>query len=153
MAGYASRDSRSQGNAEHGGRGMSDVLYRTHSRRGRTEAPAMRIPLSAVLAIFLVSATRAADAPPAASPAPAACNLGRIASLDMTMLPDGEIAIPVTVNDQEMKLIVDTGDIYSGIGEESADALHLKRGIAGQMFYFLGNVPAYQYGVAHSLKL
>jgi len=113
----------------------------------------MRIPLSVVLAMLLVSASRAADAPPAASPALAVCKLGRIASLDMTMLPDGEIAIPVTVNDQDMKLIVDTGDIYSGIGEESADALHLKRGIAGQMFYFLGNVPAYQYVEAHSFEL
>ena len=113
----------------------------------------MRILLSVVLTMSLVSAARAADAPSAPSPAPTACNVGRIASLDMTMLPDGEIAVPVTVNDQEMKLIVDTGDIYSGIGEESADALHLKRGIAGQMFYFLGNVPAYQYVAAHSFKL
>jgi len=113
----------------------------------------MKLPLSVVLAMLLVSASRAADAPPTASPALAVCKLGRIASLDMTMLPDGEIAIPVTVNDQDMKLIVDTGDIYSGIGEESADALHLKRGITGQMFTFLGNVPAYQYVEAHSFKL
>lgn len=113
----------------------------------------MRTPISVVLAMLLASASWAADAPPAAPQAPAACNVGRLASLDMTMLPDGEIAVPVTVNDQDMKLLVDTGDIYSGIGEESADALHLKRGISAQMFYFLGNVPAYEYVEAHSFKL
>jgi len=113
----------------------------------------MRAVLSIILAAISGSAAQAADVPPVVPQTAAACNLGRIASLDMTMLPDGEIAVPVTVNEQDMKLIVDTGDIYSGIGEESANALHLKRGIAGQMFYFLGNVPAYQYVEAHSFKL
>lgn len=97
------------------------------------------------------AAALAADsAPPAAA---GACNLGRIAALDMTMLPDGEIAVPATVNGQDVKLIVDTGDIYSGIGAQNADALHLKRKLAGQMFFFLGNVPAYQYVEADSFKL
>jgi predicted aspartyl protease len=113
----------------------------------------MKILFSIVLATFMASAARAADNTPVASQAPTNCNVGRIASLDMTMLPDGEIAVPVTINDQEMKLIVDTGDIYSGIGEESADALHLKRGNTGQAFTFLGNLPAYQYVEAHSFKL
>jgi predicted aspartyl protease len=103
--------------------------------------------------LLLLTASTALAADPAPPAAPAACNLGRIAALDMTMLPNGEIAVPATVNGQDVRLIVDTGDIFSGIGAQNADALHLKRKLAGEMFFFLGNVPAYQYVEAESFKL
>ncbi len=113
----------------------------------------MRTLTSAMLLVLLASAARATDTAPPGAPAPAACHLGRIASVDMTMQPDGEIAVPVAVNGQDMRLIVDTGDIYSGIGEQNADALQLRRGLADRMFYFLGHVPSYQYVEARSFRL
>jgi predicted aspartyl protease len=112
----------------------------------------MRVLVSAALLLLTGSTGLAADPAPSEVPA-GGCNLGRIAALDMTMLPDGEIAIPATVNGQDVKLVVDTGDIFSGIGAQNSDALHLKRQLAGQMFFFLGNVPAYQYVEADSFKL
>jgi predicted aspartyl protease len=92
----------------------------------------------------------AADAPP---PAQKSCDLGQIASLDMFVQPDGSIAVPASFNGRDARLVVDTGDIYSGIAEEAADAPQLKRRLAGEMFVFLGNVPVYEYVEPESFTL
>jgi len=54
------------------------------------------------------------------------CNLGLMASLDMTMLPDGRFTVPVSVNGSPQTFMVDTSSIYTEMASEPAHKLGLK---------------------------
>lgn len=53
------------------------------------------------------------------------CRLTRYATLPMTTLSDGRIAVPVTVQGREMNFMVDTGGISATMTSEQASALGL----------------------------
>ncbi len=81
------------------------------------------------------------------APAPQTCTLSQLASLDMHTETDGEIAIPVTVNDRPVEFIVDTASVYSSITSETADALGVKRKRTLNGGTFLNNVPADEFAL------
>jgi Aspartyl protease len=70
---------------------------------------------AAVLALSL-SAARA-DAP--------SCSLGLMASLDMTMLPEGHVEVPLSLNGTTYQFMVDTAGIFSKISENAVKQLGL----------------------------
>lgn len=84
---------------------------------------------------------------------PAACELKRAASLDMVVMSNGEVQIPITVNGKEIRPIVDTGDIYSGITSANADALNLRRYVASMEQVLFGGIPIYEFVTVDSLKI
>ncbi|MEI9933228.1 MAG: pepsin/retropepsin-like aspartic protease family protein [Rhizomicrobium sp.] len=49
-----------------------------------------------------------------------------MASLDMTILPDGKFAVPVEINGTQHKFMVDTAGIFSRLAESSAQKMNLK---------------------------
>ncbi len=68
------------------------------------------------------------------------CTLKQMASLDMTVLADGRVLVPVSINGTPRKFLVDTGGIYSSIGANLAAELGLKkREIAAAIFDSQGN--------------
>ncbi|HUJ47419.1 MAG TPA: aspartyl protease family protein [Rhizomicrobium sp.] len=73
--------------------------------------------LQLILAGLVISGAVAARADEHAQPS---CALQSMASLDTQTLPNGEIAVPATLNDTPALLAVDTGSIYSSISEEAA---------------------------------
>lgn len=116
--------------------------------------------LAAVMLLASGAAPAAADegqthnAPPSsASPAarpfpevtapPATCKLYNLAILDMATEADGRVTIPATIEDQPGRLMVDTGSIYSVLGESEALARNLTIRPSGQIFYYEGGVPLY----------
>ena len=55
------------------------------------------------------------------------CSLVQMASLDMTILPDGRVTVPVTINGVSQSLVVNTASMYSGIPIDTAQSLGLKQ--------------------------
>ena len=53
------------------------------------------------------------------------CSLAQMASLDMTMLPEGRFAVPVSINGTSHLMMVDTAGIYSRITAEAAQKIGL----------------------------
>jgi hypothetical protein len=87
--------------------------------------------VAAALALGLSAAH--ADAP--------SCNLGLMASLDMTMLQDGRFTVPVSLNGTSAKFLVDTGGVYTEIDSGTATALGLKQvPVAGEMYGVAGKI-------------
>ena len=69
------------------------------------------------LAVLVVAAMFVADAEAAPD-----CKLVREASLDMTILPDGKLAVPVTIGTTEKKMIVSLHDSLSYVFGTFADS-------------------------------
>jgi predicted aspartyl protease len=84
---------------------------------------------------------------------PPACGLLLAASLEMGTEPDGQVAVPVTINDRAARLVVDTGSIYSSISSELADELGLKRRLGARGYELLGNVPLYDVVSPNSFRI
>jgi predicted aspartyl protease len=63
----------------------------------------------AVVAAFLGSGAQAQD-----------CTLKQMASLDMTVLPSGLLAVPVALNDVQELFLVDTGGVFTKISAKAA---------------------------------
>ena len=84
-----------------------------------------------ILAGLVVAGASAAQADDRAS---SGCALQLMASLDAQTLPNGEIAVPVTLNDTPALLAVDTGSIYSSISEEAA----VEQGARAQFSPYIG---------------
>lgn len=55
------------------------------------------------------------------------CSLAQMASLDMTMLPDGTFAVPVTINGGQHLFRVDTSAIFTTLSDIAAQKLGLKQ--------------------------
>jgi predicted aspartyl protease len=56
---------------------------------------------------------------------PSACQLERVAESPMTMGEDGRASIPVTIDGQEVRLIIDTGSGLSLLSQSAAETLGL----------------------------
>lgn len=63
------------------------------------------------------------------------CSLQLMASLDMTMLPDGRFAVPVSVNGTTLEFMVDTAGVFSEISTTAANELGLKTMATGSEMY------------------
>ena len=61
----------------------------------------------------------------------------------MTVLPDGRVTVPVSVNGQTMQFLVDTAGVFSEIGEDTAQKLNLKE----------TDPPVTMYGVGGKLRV
>ncbi len=66
------------------------------------------------------------------------CSLAQMASLDMTVLPDGRVTVPVSINGQTFPFLVDTAGVFSEISEGAAQKLNLKETDAGVEMYGVG---------------
>ncbi|MDE2182821.1 MAG: hypothetical protein KGJ78_07350 [Alphaproteobacteria bacterium] len=75
--------------------------------------------LMAVIAAGLTGAAFTADAPKAD------CHLREVASLVLTTLPDGRITVPVTINGQQVQLVVSTDDDFSMLTNSDTVKLNL----------------------------
>jgi hypothetical protein len=63
------------------------------------------------------------------------CSLAQMASLDMTILPDGRFAVPVTINSTQHEFLVDTSGVFSAITGESVEKLGLKEAPTNMEMY------------------
>jgi len=81
------------------------------------------------------------------------CNLGLMASLDMTMLPDGRFAVPVTLNGKSFEFLVDTGGVFTSTDDQTAKALGLEQGPVHGDMYGAGGKVAVTAANVRSLKL
>lgn len=63
------------------------------------------------------------------------CGLGLMASLDMTVLPDGRFTVPVSVNGTPHQFMVDTAGVFSEISAGAAQKLGLNETDAGVNLY------------------
>jgi predicted aspartyl protease len=70
------------------------------------------------LSVFLSPAAQAEDPP--------ACKLTRAAFLDMTLDQAGRPVIPVSINGAKLSFVVDTAGIYTGVRQNTVDALKLR---------------------------
>ncbi|HWA92337.1 MAG TPA: retropepsin-like aspartic protease [Rhizomicrobium sp.] len=104
----------------------------------------MRYPaILAIAAAGFVSAAQAED-----------CTLKQMASLDMTMLPDGRVAVPVTINGTSHRFMVDTAGIFSQISADASQKLGLKEqpiegemyGVGGRLHLTAANVKSFMVG-------
>jgi predicted aspartyl protease len=66
------------------------------------------------------------------------CSLAQMASLDMTILPDGRFTVPVSVNGTALQFMVDTAGVFSKLSGTAADALKLERKATGATMYGVG---------------
>ncbi|MBV8976285.1 MAG: aspartyl protease family protein [Alphaproteobacteria bacterium] len=81
------------------------------------------------------------------------CNLGLMASLDMTMLPDGRFAVPVSLNGKSFEFLVDTGGVYTATHDQIAKALNLEEvPVHGDIYGSAGKISMAAANIA-SLKL
>jgi predicted aspartyl protease len=85
--------------------------------------------------------------------APQPCQLGKLVSLDVVTLPPGEIALPVVINDRPMKLLVDTGSVYSSITQETASSLGLTTNYTARGGAFVNNIAINQFANLDSLSI
>jgi predicted aspartyl protease len=97
-------------------------------------------------------AKMAMPAPPAATPG-APCHQTRVAALDLTTEPSGQVAIPISIDDHPYMLAVDTGAIHTVITSRVADELQLERDLSAQVYELAGGVPIYQVAYSHSFKV
>ena len=82
------------------------------------------------------------------------CTLAQMASLDMTVLPDGRFAVPVSINGTAHEFMVDTSGVYTEIGEPAARKLGLKEaetnatmyGVGGKMKIYATRVDSFKIG-------
>lgn len=81
------------------------------------------------------------------------CGLGLMASLDMTVLPEGRIAVPVTINGTPRSFMVDTAGIYSKLSDAVIDQLGLKRVATDHEFYSVSGKEKVFSADVDSLKL
>jgi len=70
------------------------------------------------IAVFFCMATAVQAAP---------CTLTKATAVDMSRDQVGGVLVPMTVNDQTVNLLVDTGGIYSSLTDSTADKLGLPR--------------------------
>ncbi len=82
-----------------------------------------------------------------------ACRLLQAASLDLTVLPSGAVTAPVSIGDKRFELIVDTGDIFSGISEDAVDAIGAKSRASATRFSFMGGVTVDRYAPVKDLRV
>jgi predicted aspartyl protease len=66
------------------------------------------------------------------------CSLAQMASLDMTILPDGRFTVPVTVNGKTLQFMVDTAGVFSKLSNATVDELKLERKATGGTMYGVG---------------
>jgi predicted aspartyl protease len=66
------------------------------------------------------------------------CGLVQMASLDITMLPEGRIAVPVTINGTPREFMVDTAGVYSSVSDDLVRALGMKKTATGGKIYGVG---------------
>jgi len=85
------------------------------------------VALSALAAILLAVPARAEN-----------CSLGLIASLDMTILPDGRFTVPASVNGTTLNLLVDTAGVFSELSNASVETLKLEKKPTGHEMYGVG---------------
>jgi len=82
------------------------------------------------------------------------CSLAQMASLDMTIFPDGRFAVPVSVNGTAHEFMVDTSGVYTEISEPAAQKLGLKEtetnatmyGIGGKVKIYATRVDSFKIG-------
>jgi predicted aspartyl protease len=86
--------------------------------------------LAAAVAVALLGTQAQAQTP--------ACSLALMASLDMTFLPDGRFAVPVSLNGTPHEFMVDTSGVYTEISDEAAQKLGLKEVETGMAMYGVG---------------
>jgi hypothetical protein len=86
----------------------------------------MKFRYGAALAAMMLASTGAAAQD---------CTLKQMASLDMTMLPDGTFAVPVSINGATLQLAVVTGGIFTKISAEAAAKLGLAEVQSGYEIY------------------
>ena len=84
---------------------------------------------------------------------PPACRLLQAASLQMSTEPDGQIAVPVAIDDRPARLVVDTGSIYSSMSSALVSEFDLKPKPAARIYELLGNVPLYDIVFPHSFRI
>lgn len=103
---------------------------------------------------FVVVAAMLCIATPCfAQSAPQPCQLGKLISLDVVTLPSGEIALPAVINNRPMKLLVDTGSVYSSITQETASSLGLPTNYTSRGGAFLNNVAINQFANLDSIAI
>jgi hypothetical protein len=82
------------------------------------------------------------------------CSLGLMAALDITMMPDGRFAVPVSINGTTHEFMVDTSGVFSALAEESAHKLGLKEietpmelyGVKGKEHIYSVNIDSFKVG-------
>jgi predicted aspartyl protease len=104
-----------------------------------------------VLSLLLSAIPAAAFAEPAAPPQ--ACRLLQMSSLDMIVGGDGRIAVPAVANGKPIRMLVDTGDIYSGIGADTAKQLGLEPKLSRFRSAFFDNVSSNFYVTVNKFEL
>jgi hypothetical protein len=89
--------------------------------------------------IFVVAATVLMMAMLLAGPARAACDLQRLASVDIEMNPAGGVLVPVQVNGRDAWMSLNMGSGMPMIGPAAVEAFHLKTGPAPKDSFINGN--------------
>lgn len=96
----------------------------------------MRIILALCSLLGILGSPAFADSTGPQSP----CQMPLLASLSTSVDPGGTVQVPVTVNERALSLIVDTGDIVTGVTNSAADELGLEKKNFDYTFALLGNV-------------
>ncbi len=83
------------------------------------------------------------------------CQLQRVASLDMQVMPDGRVLVPVSLDDTPRLLMVDTGSPVGLLNNSVAQELGLKsqRIENGMAFYFVNGDQTTRFAAVPSLKI
>jgi predicted aspartyl protease len=111
----------------------------------------IRLYLAAVALALCATAAHAGD-----------CQMSRAASLDMTLMKDGRILVPVAINGTPEYMLVDTGAPLSTLEADTVAALGLKTqrmyegtlfNSLGQSFNALAMVPSLAIDQAHATNL
>lgn len=109
----------------------------------------MRTPLVAISALLLsCMAAAAQDAAPVQI-----CQLPLLASLPTVVLPAGKISVPVNINGRDVGLMVDTGDVVSGVTDSTVAQLNLSTHEAPIRFKMLGGIEVTQMARGDGLKI
>jgi Aspartyl protease len=86
---------------------------------------------------------------------PKDCSLRRLTSIDLTVGPSGPVLLPVSIENTNELMILDTAQVFSFVWQDSADRLSLHKkslpsGLAGTAF---GNTRIDSYTTAPSLSM
>jgi predicted aspartyl protease len=81
------------------------------------------------------------------------CVIRQLASLDLATEPDGEVAVPATIDGHEGLIEVDTGGAQSILGATFANKLQLALGYGNNWFMLYGGVPLGLEVKTHSFEL
>jgi predicted aspartyl protease len=92
---------------------------------------------------------------PRASAGAESCSLKRISAVDITILPDGRIAVPVSIEGRMISLMVDTGSPFSMLTSAAVDQLGLRREPIpeGLRLAIFGGRNVTEMAAAHSVKI